>query len=87
MDTSKLRFHTDYMMDMENEALESWSREIITGRKRAFNKEWVNHIGRYLDLCGNIHRFYTEDEWKLIRIHEYRLWVLQGGGDEWFQEE
>ena len=41
-------------MDMENEALSTWyeksGRGIITGKARSSDKEWVEHIKKYVDF-------------------------------------
>ena len=65
----------NYYMDMENSALDKWPKLIIKGKMRILNKEWLEHIKKYIDYgCGLD-----------IAMEEYIEWVLQGGGDEWFE--
>ena len=91
--------NTDYLMDMENEALASWGKGIITGKKRTLNKDWIKHIGKYVDYGCKTQKARNliwnrisgwEDRIKPMAIElcvkEYIEWVNNGGGDEWFQE-
>ena len=64
----------NYYMDIENEAFDQWPKLIIKGKKRILNKEWMNHMKKYLDN-NDIDN----------SIEKYKDWVLNGGGDEWFQ--
>ena len=73
------------MMDMENGALEHWGKPIIKGFKRAFDKDWCELIADHLDLCGN-DGYYSDCEWKLLKLNQYREWVKDGNGDDWFHE-
>ena len=73
-----------YLMDMENDALHNWDNladDIVVQKiKRVQNINWINHIRKYIDY-DYLHK--TKDE----AIKEYIEWVLNGGGDDWFQEE
>ena len=78
-------------MDMENDALRNWDNtDTVTGigKKRLDNKNWIAHIRNYIDYgikLGVVN--YDEDKAKDMAVEEYIIWVKNGGGDEWFEEE
>jgi len=68
-----------YFMDMENDALRNWDNtDKITGigKRRLLNENWIKHIEKYIDTCNGLETAMTE----------YKEWVENGGGDEWFME-
>ena len=77
----------NYYMDLENEALSSYDDKksvLHRGWERAFNKDWINHMKRYVDYGVIDDDFYTKEECVLIAVERYRDWVKRGGGVEWF---
>ena len=71
-------------MDMENEALEKWKYHISKGVKRSENKEWLNHVRKYIDYGWSMDVNITDEEAKDKAMDEYILWGKTGNGDEWF---
>lgn len=78
--------HTDnYLMDLENFILDkvdsAW--DFIQMKKaRADNNEWISLIRKYLDK-GVYETQEEQDEF----VQRYKIWVKNGGGDDWFQED
>ena len=68
-----------YLMDMENYALSKWDCQkcpFPTGVGRCENQKWMEHISLYIDYGGG--------KSKEEALQEYKDWVKNGGGDEWF---
>ena len=68
-----------FMMDWENSCLEDgWHSGMFhpVGTKRHENPEWAAMIQ------SRCFPFTTEIDW-----HEYKAWVENGGGDEWFVQD
>ena len=66
------------MMDFENSILEhNWgNRKPPKGNKRHEDEEWVAIIK------SQVYPYHSDVDWEI-----YVMWVEQGGGDEWFQNE
>ena len=73
-ETQARKNHDSFMMDFENYALRRYAKETPTGLKRYRVNDWKIHMKAALE--------YSDTTWD-----EYVLWVKNGGGDEWFQED
>jgi len=68
----------NYFMDVENEVLHKWDNQLypmseyLVGTKRLTCEPWIDLIKRHL-----------EDGYCDL----YKIWVEQGGGDEWFVDD
>lgn len=66
-----------YLIDLENEILNKYGFHFTKLKKERINhNEWIDLIKRFMD-----NGVYEEKEF----IEYYKIWVLNGGGDEWFQ--
>ena len=76
-----------YFMDLENYVLEDgyWCLEDLQDKKRLSNVKWMEMIETNIDyrhpLPGSD---FSDFDYKM---NEYKEWVGNGGGDEWFHSE
>ena len=90
--TDKQRFRDAFFMDLENWCLEHrWYAPPPIGRSRHIDSPWGDMLKDELNSIYPIRtyeskeetpEFYPERTW-----HDYCDWVVDGGGDEWFQPE
>ncbi len=69
---------SDFMMDLENGVLEhawDWRKGIPRGPRRHEHPEWAAVMRRKVDP------YHSDVTWA-----EYVDWVVNGGGDDWFEE-
>jgi hypothetical protein len=71
------RERDNFLMDLENELLESFDEGSVLprGRQRLYDNEWVEHVREGIEGHSDV-------TWE-----QYVAWVRGDGGDEWFQEE
>ena len=65
----------NFMLDFENALLgTNWAGLPPTGAKRYEHEEWAAMVQK------QVFPYHSDVDWE-----EYKQWVAQGGGDEWFQ--
>ena len=90
--TDKQRYRDAFFMDLENWCLEHrWYAPPPIGCSRHIDSPWGDMMKDELNMIYPLRtyeskketpEFYPERTW-----HDYCDWVVDGGGDEWFQPE
>ena len=74
VETRARKDQNNFMMDFENYALRSYAKKHPTGVARYIVKDWKKHMKAAMED--------SDTTWDA-----YVLWVKNGGGDEWFQDD
>ena len=90
--TDEQRYRDAFFMDLENWCLEHrWYALPPIGRSRHIDSPWGDMMKDELNMIYPLRthesktetpEFYPERTWR-----DYSDWVVDGGGDEWFQPE